>query len=186
MSRSSWCLSMVALAVSLAFAHPAHAQDSAVPNDRIGNWKIGALAYTTGELPEMKVSDLHNKVRIGSSLVPKLEGYAEVRPWVALGPTAPDGTLHGMGGILIDVPMGAFVFTPSIGAGTLPRSARDPAGAVEFRSQLELGYEFENKSRFSLGYSRIDNSGPQTENAPTANNVFGLYYRLPFGALSGQ
>jgi len=172
------------MAVSLAL--PARAQDAASPSDRIGNWKIGALAYTVGEPVETRVSDLHNKVRIGSSLAPKLEAYADIRPWVALGPTAPDGALHGMGGILIDVPLGAFVFTPSVGAGTLPRTARDPAPTVEFRSQLELGYEFENKSRFSLGYSRIDNTGPQTDNAPSANNIFGLYYRLPFGAVSGQ
>ena len=172
------------VAAGVAPAPAAWAQDSRFPGDVIGGWKIGALAYSMGEVPESRISDLHNKVRIGSTLLPGLESYAEVKPWVALGPASADGTLHGIGGILIDVPLGAFVFTPSVGAGTLPRAPRDPGATVEFRSQLELGYEFENKSRFSLGYSRIDNSGPAGDSAASPNNIFGLYYRLPFGAFS--
>lgn len=187
---SSWSFAALVMTAGLAFALPAHAQDATTPSDRIGNWKIGALAYTTGDVPETTVSDLHNKVRIGSSLLPKLEPFADVRPWVSMSPPAVDGSLHGMGGILIDVPLGSsFVFTPSVGAGTLPRparTAREPGAAVEFRSQLELGYEFENKSRFSLGYSRIDTTGSPADSGGSANNVFGFYYRLPFGALAGQ
>ncbi|CAO3452131.1 hypothetical protein [Azospirillum argentinense] len=175
----------------LALSGPAGAQTVSMPEDRIGDWKIGGLAYSMGETPDTKVSDLHNKIRIGSSLLPKLDGYAEVRPWVSLAPAAPGGNLHGMGGILIDVPLGgsSFVFTPSFGAGTLPITPRDPAAAgsvVEFRSQLELGYQFENQARFSLGYSRIDTSGPTADAATPANNVFGLYYRMPFGAFTGR
>jgi hypothetical protein len=187
--RSSWCIGVMVVAAGLALAAPARAQDAATGSDRIGNWKIGGLAYSLGDVPETTVSDLHNKVRIGSSLLPKLEGYAEVRPWVSLSPPTVDGNLHGLGGILIDVPLGSFVFTPSVGAGSLPRAtrtAREPGSTMEFRSQLELGYEFENKSRFSLGYSRIDSTGSPSDGGSTANNVFGLYYRLPFGALAGQ
>lgn len=185
------CLCLVVAAAGLMLSGPAGAQTLSMPEDRIGNWKIGGLAYSVGEAPDTKVSDLHNKIRIGSSLLPKLDGYAEVRPWVSLGPSAPDGSLYGMGGILIDVPLGgsSFVFTPSVGAGTLPVTPRDPAATgsvVEFRSQLELGYQFENKARFSLGYSRIDTSGPNADAAAPANNVFGLYYRMPFGAFTGR
>lgn len=183
----SWGFPVLVVAAGLGLALPAHAQDA--PADRVGNWKIGALAYVTGDLPDTTVSDLHSKVRIGSSLLPKLEPYADVRPWVSMSPPAVDGSLHGMGGVLIDVPLGSFVFTPSIGAGTLPRvnrATRETGSTMEFRSQLELGYQFENKSRFSLGYSRIDSAGSTPDSGASANNVFGLYYRLPFGALAGQ
>ncbi|WP_448205516.1 hypothetical protein [Azospirillum sp. sgz302134] len=189
MGRNSWFCFVVALAAGFALAHPARAQDGAATGDRIGNWTIGALAYATGEPSEPRVSDLYSKVRIGTSLLPKLEPYADIRPWVAVNPQPVDGSLHGMGGILIDVPLGSFVFTPSVGAGTLPRAtrtARDPSPTMEFRSQLELGYEFENKSRFSLGYSRIDTTGSPAESGNSTNNVFGFYYRLPIGALTGQ
>lgn len=176
------------LALSLV-SGPLAAQQLPDPagDGRIGNWKIGGLAYSLGEpAVDNRVSDLlQDKVRIGSPLVPQLAPYASVRPWLAPGPAAVDGPASGVsglrGGILIDVPLGSFVFTPSFGAGTLPRTIRDPAGSREFRSQLELGYEFDNKSRFSLGYSRIATDGNPGEGSQTANNVFGLYYRLPFG-----
>ncbi|WP_109110089.1 hypothetical protein [Azospirillum sp. TSO35-2] len=86
-----------------------------------------------------------------------------------------------MGGVLIDVPLGSFVFTPSFGAGALPGARREGAPTTEFRSQLELGYEFDNKSRFSMGYSRIVNDASSSDPAAGPNNVFGFYYRLPFG-----
>lgn len=190
MRHGTSCLCVVVAVAGLALSASARAQSLSMPDDRIGNWKIGGLAYGIGETPDIKVSDLHNKIRIGSSLLPKLDGYAEVRPWVSLGPSAPDGSLYGMGGILIDVPLGSsFVFTPSVGAGTLPVTPRDPAATgsvMEFRSQLELGYQFENKARFSLGYSRIDTSGAAADATAPANNVFGFYYRMPFGALTGR
>lgn len=179
-----------ALAVVLAgvlLATTAHAQGTAT-TDRIGGWTVGALAfgstpYTNTEAPE-RVSDLYDKVRIGGgSQVPGTAGLATVRPWVSLDQAGGERRMQGMSGVLIDVPFGSFTFTPSLGAGYLGRSALDGAPALEFRSQVELGYEFENKSRFTIGYSRI--TTPE-ENGRDPNNVFGLHYRLPFSAITGQ
>lgn len=174
-------LAIVALTVAAGFAlaAPAHAQTA--PLDRLSNWKVGTLAFGTPpfsapDLPD-RVSDLHAKVRIGGSSVPGIEG-ASVRPWISV-ESNPDGTASGMSGVLVDVPFGSFVFTPSLGAGYGNRSALEPAAGMEFRSQLELGYEFENKSRFTLGYSRITGAGSNENRDP--NNVFGLFYRVPFG-----
>lgn len=174
-------LGIVALAVvaGLALTGPAFAQTA--PVDRLSNWKVGTLAFGTPpfsapDLPD-RVSDLHDKMRIGGSSVPGIEG-ATVRPWISVD-SGPDGAATGMSGVLIDVPFGSFVFTPSVGAGYVNRSALEPSAGMEFRSQLELGYEFENKSRFTLGYSRITGSGSNENRDP--NNVFGLYYRVPFG-----
>ncbi|WP_245986887.1 hypothetical protein [Azospirillum thermophilum] len=177
------CLAFAAAAL-LSATGPASAQDS---GDRIGSWKVGGLAYAVGTQSETRVSDLlQDKVRIGASLIPQLESVATVRPFLSAAPSTPDmAGASGLGnvraGILIDVPLGSFVFTPSFGAGSLARSPRESGPTTEFRSQLELGYEFDNKSRFSLGYSRIATDGNPTDGTVPVNNVFGLYYRLPFG-----
>lgn len=192
-------LVVVALAgltlASTALASGVHAAELATV-DHSGSWTVGTLAfggavpmhppagpvsngvtpYATVDIPD-RVSDLHDKVRIGGTVVPGLDGSATVRPWVSVEPAA-DGRLHGMSGVLVDVPVGSFVFTPSVGAGYINHSALDAAPTVQFRSQIELGYEFENKARFALGYSRITSDDSDGRDP---NNVFGLYYRLPFG-----
>ncbi len=169
---------VLAVAVGLAVAAPAGAQTLA--GDRMSNWKVGTLAYaapplSTPDVPD-RMTDLHDKVRFGGSAVPGVEG-ATIRPWMNV-ETGTDGQASGMSGVLIDVPFGSFVFTPSVGAGYVNRTTSDSTASMEFRSQLELGYEFENKSRFTLGYSRITTGGNENRD-PT--NVFGMYYRLPFG-----
>ncbi|WP_376965328.1 hypothetical protein ABNQ39_30565 [Azospirillum sp. A26] len=160
---------------------------------RFGNWALGGLAYSLQPPPESNLTVLNSKVRIGTSLVPQIEPYVNIQPWIgpatgsSLTPrsavTSLSGNLSGglSGGVLVDVPLGSFVFTPSVGAGTLPTARREGAPTTEFRSQLELGYEFDNKSRFSLGYSRIVNDAAAGDPAAGTNNVFGFYYRLPFG-----
>lgn len=179
---------MAVAAAGVMLAGPACAQSDALST----SWKVGGLAFGSSSgypgvtsSPPDRVSDLHDKVRLGASELPGLEGYATVRPWISMDPT-PDGRVQGMSGVLVDVPLGSsFVFTPSIGAGYVNRSSVDATPTMEFRSQIELGYEFENKSRFTLGYSRITSTGGAVE-ARDPNNVFGLYYRLPFGAITGQ
>ncbi|KAA0591906.1 hypothetical protein FZ942_30140 [Azospirillum lipoferum] len=160
---------------------------------RFGNWALGGLAYSLQPPPESNLSVLNSKVRIGSSLIPQIEPYVNIQPWIGPGTGSsltPRGGVTGLsrglsgglsGGVLVDVPLGSFVFTPSVGAGTLPTARREGAPTTEFRSQLELGYEFDNKSRFSLGYSRIVNDAAAGDPAAGTNNVFGFYYRLPFG-----
>lgn len=193
MSRRSFIRSLAALAVALGAALPGMALQARAQTgpdgDRIGNWTIGGLAYSVQAPPENTMTGLNSKMRIGgASLLPQIEPYASVRPWIGPGAQPVNGPALGaggmaglMGGVLIDVPLGSFVFTPSFGAGTMPRTPRDGGTVTEFRSQLELGYEFDNKSRFSLGYSRIATDGNPTDTPSGPNNVFGLYYRLPFG-----
>lgn len=185
----------------LALAVPGTAGAQAIDADgRFGNWALGGLAYSLQPPADSNITVLNSKMRIGGSLIPQIEPYASVQPWIGPGTGSsltPRGAVTGlgggvtgpvsgglpglMGGVLIDVPLGSFVFTPSVGAGTLPTVRREGGPGTEFRSQLELGYEFDNKSRFSLGYSRIVNDAAAGDPAAGANNVFGFYYRLPFG-----
>ena len=202
---------MIAGILACILAEPVAAQ-TIDADGRFGNWALGGLAYSLQPPAESSLTVLNSKMRIGSSLIPQIEGYASVRPWIGPGTGSsltPRGAVTGltgglsgglgsglagtgsagissglagiMGGVLIDVPLGSFVFTPSVGAGTLPTVRREGAPTTEFRSQLELGYQFDNNSRFSLGYSRIINDAASGDPSAGANNVFGFYYRLPFG-----
>ncbi|WP_434624911.1 hypothetical protein [Azospirillum sp. B2RO_4] len=199
-SRQGNCPQAISAACLLAFAFTllgagvGSARAESIDADgRFGNWAVGGLAYSLQPPAESNLTILNSKMRIGSSLVPQVEPYVTIQPWIGPGSGSsltPRGAVTGLGtgltgglsgGVLVDVPLGSFVFTPSFGAGTLPTARREGAPTTEFRSQLELGYEFDNKSRFSLGYSRIVNDAAAGDPAAGTNNVFGFYYRLPFG-----
>lgn len=187
----AWSLAVVL--VFLAAGAGSARADSIDADGRFGNWAVGGLAYGLQPPAESSLTILNSKMRIGSSLIPQAEPYVSIQPWIGPGSGSsltPRGAVTGLGtgltgglsgGVLVDVPLGSFVFTPSFGAGTLPTARREGAPTTEFRSQLELGYEFDNKSRFSLGYSRIVNDAAARDPAAGTNNVFGFYYRLPFG-----
>ncbi len=129
-------------------------------------------------------ADFRTEYRFGTSLLPIIEPYAKLKPWVGAEATS-DGAVYGVGGILFDVPLGPFVFTPSFGAGLYSSGSGKNLGApIEFRSMVELGYEFENQSRFSLGYSHISNANITTTNPGT--NIISVYYHVPAAWLLGQ
>lgn len=184
MTRCRLFIAVVAL--GLAGIGPAYADEASSAVDSVPNWRLGSLAFSNAVPTDRSesIGDLHQKYRLGAAPLPGLEPYAALRPWVA-GNTQPDGTMTSRGGVLIDVPVGSFTFTPSVGAGYVTNSPRETRGAVEFRSQLELGYQFENRSRVTLGYSRIT-GGPAADSRNEPNNVVGFTYRMPFGALFGQ
>jgi lipid A 3-O-deacylase len=211
--RPPWaCLGGAATLFALFYALLTPADAAPVSRDVVGatasrleHWTLGDLAYglppldiqsDDRKLSDSRLSSLNNKMRLGGSLMPGIEAYAVIRPWIGMGGDGggraltsggpgSNGVSGMMGGVLIDVPLGSFVFTPSFGASlgptNLPRAQRDAGATTEFRSQLELGYVFDNKSRFSLGYSRIATDGNAVDPATAPNNVFGFYYRLPFG-----
>ncbi|HEY0837832.1 MAG TPA: hypothetical protein VGE72_28205 [Azospirillum sp.] len=184
MSRCRQAPAVLAVVAGLWLAGAAHAQEPAASGDLLRNWKIGSLD-TSGTLQASdRLQDLHQqKFRLGGSLLPWLEPYATLKPWIGNVPAA-DGTVRGAGGVLVDVPLGSFVFTPSVGAGYFTPAPRDGNATVQYRSQIELGYQFENQSRVTLGYSRtMSGSGGESR---TDSNVVGFTYRLPFGALLGQ
>jgi len=132
----------------------------------------------------MTTADFRAEYRFGTSLVSAIEPYAKLKPWVGAEVTG-QGGLYGVGGILVDVPLGSFMFTPSFGTGLYSPGAGKVLGSVvEFRSQIELGYEFENQSRFSAAYSHISNANITQTNPGT--NMISVYYHLPAAWLLGE
>jgi len=127
--------------------------------------------------PFEEAVDFRLEYRFGDSLVPFTEPYAQIKPWIG-GEATSDGALYGAGGFLVDIPLGSFVFTPSVGAGLFSEGGGKELGSIiEFRTQLEVGYEFDNKSRVGVTYSHISNAGISDTNPGT--NLIVVYYHIP-------
>ena len=104
------------------------------------------------------------------------------KPWVGVEATS-DGAVYGAAGILIDVYFGnRVVLTPSFGAGFYADgNGKELGHAVQFRSQIELAYRFDNRSRLGLAFSHISNASIGDSN-PGAE-VLNVYYALPLDGL---
>lgn len=116
---------------------------------------------------------------------PGVEYFGFVKPWAGLEATT-DGALYGVAGVLVDFDLTRrIVVTPSFGAGLYADGdGKDLGHVVEFRSQLEVGYKFNNGSRVGLAVSHISNASLDDANEGT--EVATLYYHLPVGKLFGN
>jgi lipid A 3-O-deacylase len=104
------------------------------------------------------------------------------KPWFGLEGTS-DGAFYGVGGILADFTLAPhIVLTPSFGVGAYAEGdGKDLGHPIEFRSQIELAYRFDNASRLGMAFSHISNAGLGEENPGV--EVINLYYALPVGSL---
>ena len=99
------------------------------------------------------------------------------RPWLGLQVNT-DGGLWGGAGALIDLHFGNFVLTPSAGIGGWSEGdSRDLGSVLEFRTQAELAYQFDDRSRLALYFSHLSNAGIGDSNPGT--EIIGLYYIVP-------
>ncbi len=74
------------------------------------------------------------------------------------------------GGAYWDLPLGTapFVISPGFAVGAYNEGAsRDLGSVLEFRSTLEIAYQFENNHRLGLAISHISNAGLASENPGT-------------------
>jgi len=166
-------LALLAAACGLLFsAAPAKAQDSTGPSYLslgLGIWD--ALEH------DDTATDLRVEYRHGTPL------FWKIKPWGGLEATT-DGTIWGGGGVLADFkPADNIYVTPSLGVGlyTDGNSDKDLDYPIEFRSQIEAGYEFMNQHRVGVALSHTSNAnlGDDNPGAETLN----LYYHMPVGNL---
>lgn len=106
------------------------------------------------------------------------EDFLWLKPWGGLEVNW-DGSVWGGVGFLLDITFfDTIVLTGSFAPGLWAEGdGKDLGHVVEFRSQVELGYQFENKSRLSLAFSHISNANLDSTNPGT--EVLSLYYHLP-------
>ncbi len=107
----------------------------------------------------------------------------ELKPFATLSVAANGMTFLGAG-VLMDVYFGRrWVLTPSF-APTWWRGKTDTLDmghAVEFRSQLELAYRFDNRSRLGFSVSHFSNASLGDTNPGTESAM--INYSIPFSNL---
>lgn len=162
MKRAQWAVFGLLLSSFMPLT-PVYADDI----DRL-SLGIGAFDAFDSE----RALDFRVEYRPGASIV------WELRPFLGAEITS-DGAIYGGAGFLYDYNMGnQWVVTPSMAAGLYSDGGgKDMGNAVQFRSQIELGYELENSSRVSAALSHTSNLGINDTN-PGAETL-GLYYHIP-------
>ncbi len=104
------------------------------------------------------------------------------KPWIGVEATS-DGAVYGAAGVLIDVFLGnRFVLTPSFGAGYYEEGdGKDLGHEIEFRSQIEVSYRFDDRSRLGLAFSHISNASIADDNPGV--EILNVYYSIPLESL---
>lgn len=89
-------------------------------------------------------------------------------------------------GIMLDIFWGRRVVTSfSFAPGAyFEGSGKDLGHVVEFRSQAEIAYRFDDRSRLGLAINHLSNAGLGDDNPGTEQLV--LTYAMPFGSLFGR
>lgn len=101
-----------------------------------------------------------------------------VKPWLGVEVTS-DIAAYGVAGVLSDFYFGRrWVLTPSFGIGVYADGdGKDLGSAIEFRSQIEFGYRFDDRSRVSLAVGHISNAHLTEQNPGT--EIATIYYHFP-------
>ncbi len=156
-------------AASLGAAAPAHAE-----GDDPSFLAVG-LGYYDVNKQDDSAADFRLEYRHGEKLW-------IFKPWIGVEVTS-DGAVYGAAGILIDVFFGTrVVLTPSFGAGLYANGGgKDLGHAIEFRSQIEIAYRFDDRSRLGVAFSHISNASIVDENPGV--EILNIYYSLPLDGL---
>lgn len=107
--------------------------------------------------------------------------FWEFQPWVG-GELTTDSSFWGGGGVLIDWKLGDHVYVnPSLGVGLYAQGSSDLdlGSPIEFRSQIEAGYEFDTGRRLGVSFGHVSNAGIDDDNPGT--EVLNVYYHVPVG-----
>ncbi len=143
--------------------------------------EVGPLEISSQDR-RFRAVDLRAEYRYAPIL--SLGRWAALRPFVGLEGTS-DAAVYGLGGIALDLSLGPVVLTPSLGAGLYHRgNGKDLGSPLQFRSMVELGYEFAGGYRVSLAYSHVSNADVAETN-PGAN-IIGAYLHIPASLILGR
>ncbi|MGQ0526846.1 MAG: acyloxyacyl hydrolase [Alphaproteobacteria bacterium] len=159
---------LLALTLLLALAAPA----AAIAADG-GHLSIGLGVYDV--LDEDEAADFRLEYR------PDTKILFGLKPWLGAEITS-DASIWTGGGILYDWNFAnSWFLTPSFGAGFYDEgdSGKDLDYALQFRSQLELGYQFENQHRVGLAFGHLSNASLGDDNPGT--EVLNVYWHVPLG-----
>jgi lipid A 3-O-deacylase len=108
-----------------------------------------------------------------------------VHPFLGINATH-RGDIYGYGGFLFDASVIDHLWvTPSLAVGGFHRGGgKDIGSVVEFRSALELSYQFDNKARLGVRFEHISNAGISNTNPGVEN--FWVVFSVPMSSLTGR
>ena len=89
------------------------------------------------------------------------------------------GAKHLYLGLYYDIPIGDYFYiTPSFAPGLYVKSkSKDLNFILEFRSQIEIAFKFDNQARIGIGFSHVSNASLGKENPGVESLV--LTYIIP-------
>ncbi|PZQ43898.1 MAG: acyloxyacyl hydrolase [Micavibrio aeruginosavorus] len=167
-------LAILAALGGLLFAsNPAKAQDSTDP----AYLSLGVGYYDILDSSDGGAADFRVEYRSGNEFLWKL------KPWMGFEANN-DGSVWAGGGVLADFMLAQNIYlTPSFGAGLYAQgsSDKDLGSPIEFRTQLEAGYEFDNQSRVGVAFGHISNASIGDDNPGT--EILNVYYHIPIASL---
>ena len=166
-------LLLSAAVCGIAFAAlPAAAQDMDAADPNYLSFGAGVWDITQDD---DQATDFRLEYRHGESL------FWKIKPWAGVEATT-DGSVWGGGGILADINIVDNIYVvPSFGVGlyTDGGSDKDLDYPIEFRSQIEAGYEFMNNHRVGVAFGHISNADLGDDNPGT--EILNVYYHMPIG-----
>ncbi len=175
-ARATWTAigPILALAASLGAASLGAAAPARADGDD-PSFLVFGLGYYDMNKQDDTAADFRLEYRHG-------EKFWIFKPWVGVEGTS-DGAFYGAVGVLVDVYFGTrVVLTPSFGAGLYAEgSGKDLGHVVEFRSQIELSYRFDDRSRLGVAFSHISNASIADDNPGV--EILNVYYSLPLDGL---
>jgi len=123
--------------------------------------------------------DFRLEYRSGISLIPAFEEYVKVKPFAGLELTSRSSGWAGAG-IVLDIPLGQhWVLSPSFAPGVYARGRGKNLGSfIEFRSQFEGGYVFDNQVRLVASIGHTSNAGLTKRNPGTEAGIVSLQIPL--------
>ena len=124
----------------------------------------------------------------GSRVIKKPKDYDffDVKPFVGLEATSSSATyflagiyLDDNAGVLFTGESSKFLVTPSFGFGSYNAGSGKELGyTLEFRTTIEISYQFENKNRIGLSLGHISNADLGADNPGV--EVISLSYQIPY------
>lgn len=171
-------LYVAALVMASILTSPATAQDEWLGT---GDTDQSYLSLSVGIWDvwdnEDDATNLRAEYRHGDSL------FWEIKPWLGAEVTT-DGSLWGGGGLLADFNLTPNIYVvPSVGVGLYAQggSDLDLGHPIEFRTQLEGGYQFMNNHRLGVAIGHTSNWGMDDDN-PGAGTM-NVYYNIPINSM---
>lgn len=140
----------------------------------------GHLSFGIGYfdvLDDESAADLRLEYRSGQDLWTE-----NLHPWIGLEGTS-EGSLWGGAGLLYDIALDeeqSIYLTPSFGGGFYTKGGGDLDldYPLQFRTQLELSYEFTSRDRIGVAVNHLSNAGLGDSNPGT--EVLSVYWHVPF------